>query len=820
MAELRKYGAAAQIDGIPLITRGSLDYKANPTLAAGDVTISKDGGAFASIEGAGTFGDFVSVAPAAGVSVQVKPDATAMTCKTLIIKFVDQTTPKEWEDQLVRVETYGHASAMHVFDLGTAIQKVDVETIKTQAVTCSGAVTVGAKVGAAEVILFTGTGASAKVNAQIQATDDIDFSATQKTSLNAATPASVQNVPVDGTLKVDLEHIKTQDVVCAAPVTVLASVGTAATSTAQTGDSYAIVNGDHGLVSIQDDVDAIKAVTDKTDTALVLDGAVYKFTANALEEAPTGGGATAEQIADAVFDEALGAHTGLLAVALPNAAPGANGGLPTTNGTKLNQTVDLTAGQSVGISGDFSDTMKTSLNSATPTISDTAANHIADHVWDEPLSSHNIKNSAAAYAKKGGGGSTVTLYAGTAQAGAALSITLATDVPATANLLNQNLVVLTGGTGAGQTRRIVAYSAGRVCTVDRAWVTPPNATSTYEVMAAASSVMADEGTVAAATATTITLASSAPTGDGALDGAMVTITSGNGQGETKILSNYVGSTRAADVDSAWSVTPNTSSTYAVIPAAQTAGDSGGGTTAPTIQEIQSALLKNTSNPILTDADGHVTADVTGTVTVSGEVTLAASQPSYAPAKAGDAMTLTSAYDAAKTAATQASVTTIDGIVDTIDANVDTALTNQTTLLNRIGAFTGTGVNTILGFFKAAFSKIATLPTDIGGTFDPASDSLEAIREMETTINAAITSTGSGAGAITWTYTLTSTVAGGPPIADADVWVSTDYAGDNVVASGRTNQYGVVTFYLDSGVVYVWRQKSGYDFTNPDIETVS
>ena len=63
-------------------------------------------------------------------------------------------------------------------------------------------------------------------------------------------------------LKVDVETIKTQAVTCSAGVTVLASVGTAATSTAQTGDSYAIVNGDHGLVSIQDDVDAIKTKTD------------------------------------------------------------------------------------------------------------------------------------------------------------------------------------------------------------------------------------------------------------------------------------------------------------------------------------------------------------------------------------------------------------------------------------------------------------------------------------------------------------------------------------------------------------------------------
>jgi len=44
----------------------------------------------------------------------------------------------------------------------------------------------------------------------------------------------------------------------AADYTVVSDLGTV-----QTGDSFAIVNGDHGLVSIQDDIDAIKAKTDK-----------------------------------------------------------------------------------------------------------------------------------------------------------------------------------------------------------------------------------------------------------------------------------------------------------------------------------------------------------------------------------------------------------------------------------------------------------------------------------------------------------------------------------------------------------------------------
>jgi hypothetical protein len=123
MSFLRKYGSAAQLDGIPLVTRDAADYKANPTLASGDVKISKDGGAFANIEGAGTFGDFVTVSPAGSVSVQVKPDATAMTCKRLTIQFIDQTAPKEWEDQAIIIETYGHADAQIVGDIdGLALE--------------------------------------------------------------------------------------------------------------------------------------------------------------------------------------------------------------------------------------------------------------------------------------------------------------------------------------------------------------------------------------------------------------------------------------------------------------------------------------------------------------------------------------------------------------------------------------------------------------------------------------------------------------------------------------------------------------------------
>lgn len=58
------------------------------------------------------------------------------------------------------------------------------------------------------------------------------------------------------------------------------------------------------------EVAAVKTVTDKLDSALELDGAVYRYTTNALEQAPTGGSApTVAQIADAVWDEDTTGHT-------------------------------------------------------------------------------------------------------------------------------------------------------------------------------------------------------------------------------------------------------------------------------------------------------------------------------------------------------------------------------------------------------------------------------------------------------------------------------------------------------------------------------
>lgn len=67
----------------------------------------------------------------------------------------------------------------------------------------------------------------------------------------------------------------------------------------------------------------------------------------------------------------------------------------------------------------------------------------------------------------------------------------------------------------------------------------------------------------------------------------------------------------------------------------------------------------------------------------------------------------------------------------------------------------------------------------------------------------------GAGADIVTLIVSET--GGTPVADANVWITSDLAGENVVAGTRiTDSGGQVDFLLDLGsTYYMWAQKDGW-----------
>lgn len=74
------------------------------------------------------------------------------------------------------------------------------------------------------------------------------------------------------------------------------------------------------------------------------------------------------------------------------------------------------------------------------------------------------------------------LHGGTAAAGGASNITLAPGASAANDTYNSMSIVITAGTGIGQSRVVSAYvGATKVATVSVAWVTPPDATSVYSI---------------------------------------------------------------------------------------------------------------------------------------------------------------------------------------------------------------------------------------------------------------------------------------------------------------------------------------------------
>jgi hypothetical protein len=80
---------------------------------------------------------------------------------------------------------------------------------------------------------------------------------------------------------------------------------------------------------------------------------------------------------------------------------------------------------------------------------------------------------------------------------------------------------------------------------------------------------------------------------------------------------------------------------------------------------------------------------------------------------------------------------------------------------------------------------------------------------------------SGVGAYAHTTTI-NRPDNGAPIEGVAVWVTSDIAGNIVVAgTDNTNAAGQVTFYLDTNTTYyMWCQKSGFEFSNPKTFTVS
>ena len=169
-----------------------------------------------------------------------------------------------------------------------------------------------------------------------------------------------------------------------------------------------------------------------------------------------------------------------------------------------------------------------------------------------------------------------------------------------------------------------------------------------------------------------------------------------------------------------------------------------------------------------------------------------------------------------------SVTGLNNVLIDLSADAFYAVGNDYSVVITAGTVNGVSVvGTVVAHFSIENRNItAAVPTveQIRAEIDSNSTQLAAILEDTGTTIPALINSDSGAGTIQHTYTVTDS-SDGMPIDGVEVWVSTDAAGVNVIASGYTNSSGIINFMLDAGTYYFWRKRSGYNFTNPDLETV-
>jgi hypothetical protein len=151
-------------------------FQVNPTLAAGDVKVSKDGGAFNNIT------TLPTVTPAAGAQVKIDLSAAEMTADVVTVLFSD-AAGTEWDDMLLVIPT----AARQIDDLAfpnISGRGVDVDATGGVEITVDQSVNVNKWGGAAPNALVAGrvdssVGAMAAgvVTAAAVATDAIDADA-------------------------------------------------------------------------------------------------------------------------------------------------------------------------------------------------------------------------------------------------------------------------------------------------------------------------------------------------------------------------------------------------------------------------------------------------------------------------------------------------------------------------------------------------------------------------------------------------------------------------------------------------------------------
>lgn len=534
------------------------------------------------------------------------------------------------------------------------------------------------------------------------------------------------------------------------------------------------------------------------------DGGVRRFTANALEQAPTGGSApTAAEIADAVWTEAVADHSGvagsaanILAAANSSAsAANANASAAVTLINSLNDlsSADVGAVVDTALADYRLDELFVSSLSAQP-----AAGSLFGDLTEDDAGTQRFTANALENAPTGSGGITPSdldaiadavwgelLSGHTTSGSAGQTLTLAQLAANTASTRAQTAIDLLNGLNDLSAAQINAEvdTALADLRLDELFVAPLSG------QPAAGSILADLTEDDAGTQRfTANALENAPTGSGGITPADIddiadavwdepvaqhaapgstgrTLSDAAGRAATAIsLINGLNDPSAADI--AWQVWQET------LPGEFSTPTAGGW-----LYEI---FLTVSSLPTRTDIANAVWEEVINDTT----------------------------YPFVDTAGYRLWNLPQPEDIWTYDLSGFTSPAND----DQAGLFVSTLPNvTVTDIVPFALAKFANEPT---GEVTTVAQSVARLAQ------GAGGSGGSpiGSGAVLVTMTITDIQ--GNPQQDTEVWITSDPAGENVVAGTlETNVQGVVAFALDPGVHYRWAQKNGVQFTNPQQFTV-
>ena len=307
------------------------------------------------------------------------------------------------------------SSGVYFLDLTVAEMNADTVAVIVKTTTAGAKTTV--------LVLYPEEVGDIRVNVTQQA--NIDFGALQKTSLNAATPASVQGAVGSVTADVGITQ--------AGADKVWATTARTLTAFAQAFSDQVWSTATRTLTAFSTTL--ALSVWDVLETAIATVSSIGLKLKNNLDvvlstRAPEAGGNIA-----AILDD-----TGTSGVVLPQAQADKVWG---TAARALTDKTDF-ALSAAGI----------------------------DAIWDELMSGHTTSGSF--------GQRFQVVRTGTAQAGGASTITLDAGASAVDNFYNTEVIFILSGTGAGQSRKINSYvGTTKVATLTSAWATAPDATSIF-----------------------------------------------------------------------------------------------------------------------------------------------------------------------------------------------------------------------------------------------------------------------------------------------------------------------------------------------------